>query len=273
MHQPGPAFEGDRTMTPHDPNNGPGQAAALSAKGLGKSFGGFHAVKGVDLSIRAGTIHGLIGPNGAGKTTVFNMLTKFLRPSTGKIYLRGQDITALAPAEIARLGVVRSFQISAVFRCFTALENVRFALQRPAGMANRFWQSRSALSELDARARELLDQVDLTSYRDVRADALPYGRKRALELATTLALDPDILLLDEPMAGMSHGDIRPIAEVIRRFAKGRTVVMVEHNLPVVSDLCDVVTVLERGQVLAEGSYAEVSRNPRVREAYMGNAHG
>ncbi|QFU18156.1 ABC transporter ATP-binding protein [Microvirga thermotolerans] len=244
----------------------------LSATGITMEFRGFVAVKDVTLSIREGTVHALIGPNGAGKTTVFNMLTKFLTPTRGRIEFRGRDITALKPAEVARLGLVRSFQISAVFPHLTVLDNVRVALQRPSRLATQFWRSSDVLSRLDDRALELIDAVNLSPYAHLPAVELSYGRKRALEIATTLALDPTMLLLDEPMAGMGHEDIGRISDLIRRIAKGRTILMVEHNLHVVEDLCDRVTVLARGEILADGSYDEVSADPRVREAYMGTEH-
>jgi branched-chain amino acid transport system ATP-binding protein len=245
----------------------------LETRGLAKDFNGFLAVRGVDLQVRAGSIHALIGPNGAGKTTVFNLLTKFLRPSAGQILYQGDDITGTRPALVARRGLVRSFQISAVFPHLTALENVRIALQRKLGTQYRFWQSEKSLSSLDERARDLLAEVRLDGAERVAAAELPYGRKRALELATTLALDPVVMLLDEPTAGLAHEDIAGIAALVRRVAVGRTVLMVEHNLGLVADLADRITVLQRGEVLAEGSYAEVSGNPAVVEAYMGTAHG
>jgi branched-chain amino acid transport system ATP-binding protein len=235
-------------------------------------FRGFVAVKDVTLSVNEGTVHALIGPNGAGKTTVFNLLTKFLKPTRGRISFRGTDITPMKPAEVARLGLVRSFQISAVFPHLTVLDNVRVALQRPSGLATQFWRSSAALSSLDRQAMELIEAVNLSAYRDLPATELSYGRKRALEIATTLALDPAMLLLDEPMAGMGHEDIGRISDLIRRIARNRTVLMVEHNLNVVADLCDRVTVLARGEILADGSYETVSADPRVREAYMGTEH-
>jgi branched-chain amino acid transport system ATP-binding protein len=244
----------------------------LSASGLTMEFRGFVAVKNVTLSVNEGTIHALIGPNGAGKTTVFNLLTKFLTPTRGEIQFRGENITRLKPAEVARLGLVRSFQISAVFPHLTVLDNVRVALQRPSGLATQFWRSSNSLSALDDRAMELIDAVNLSTYADLTASELSYGRKRALEIATTLALDPTMLLLDEPMAGMGHEDIGRISDLIRRIAKNRTVLMVEHNLNVVSDLCDRVTVLARGEILSDGTYETVSADPRVREAYMGTEH-
>lgn len=244
----------------------------LNATGLTMEFRGFVAVKDVTLSVNEGTIHALIGPNGAGKTTVFNLLTKFLTPTRGQISFKGANITRLKAAEVARLGLVRSFQISAVFPHLTVLDNVRVALQRPSGLATQFWRSSNALAALDERAMELIDAVNLSSYRNLTAAELSYGRKRALEIATTLALDPAMLLLDEPMAGMGHEDIGRISDLIRRIAKNRTVLMVEHNLNVVADLCDRVTVLARGEILSDGTYDKVSQDPRVREAYMGTEH-
>jgi branched-chain amino acid transport system ATP-binding protein len=244
----------------------------LSATGLTMEFRGFVAVNDVTLSVNEGTIHALIGPNGAGKTTVFNLLTKFLTPTRGQIHFRGEEITRMKAAEVARLGLVRSFQISAVFPHLTVLDNVRIALQRPAGLATQFWRSSGVLSTLDGRAMELIDAVNLSSYANLLASDLSYGRKRALEIATTLALDPAMLLLDEPMAGMGHEDIGRISDLIRRIARNRTVLMVEHNLNVVADLCDRVTVLARGEILADGTYDAVSADPRVREAYMGTEH-
>ncbi|MBI1205041.1 MAG: ATP-binding cassette domain-containing protein [Rhodopseudomonas sp.] len=244
----------------------------LQTEGLTKEFAGFAAVGGVDLSVRRGSIHALIGPNGAGKTTCFNLLTKFLSPTSGRIVFNDRDITAMQPADVARLGLVRSFQISAVFPHMTVLENVRIALQRLRGGSLDFWRSKSVLDQYNARALELIDDVGLADYAGWTAVELPYGRKRALEIATTLALDPEMLLLDEPTAGMGHEDIARIAQLIKRVSASRTVLMVEHNLSVVADLSDTITVLTRGRVLAEGDYATVSNNPEVREAYMGVGH-
>jgi branched-chain amino acid transport system ATP-binding protein len=245
----------------------------LATEDLTKDFAGFVAVNGVNLQVAHGSIHALIGPNGAGKTTCFNLLTKFLRPTRGRIVYKGQDITTLAPADVARLGLVRSFQISAVFPHLTVLENVRIALQRKRGASFDFWRSHRVLDNLNDRAMALIEDVGLSAYTGVTAAELPYGRKRALELATTLALDPEMLLLDEPTAGMGHEDIDRIAALIRAAAVNRTVLMVEHNLGVVATLSDRITVLTRGRILAEGGYQEVSSNPDVREAYMGVGHG
>jgi len=245
----------------------------LETKELTRAFGGFVAVNGVNLKVRAGTIHALIGPNGAGKTTCFNLLTKFMPATRGAIRFAGRDITRLAPAEVARLGLVRSFQISAVFPHLSALENVRLALQRARGNSYDFWRSERVLGVFDARARALLEDVGLADFVDVQAVLLPYGRKRALEIATTLALDPKMMLLDEPTAGMTHEDVDRIVALIRRIRAGRTILMVEHNLSVVEGLCDTITVLTRGSVVAEGDYATVSRNPDVIAAYLGTADG
>ncbi|MDR9467255.1 ABC transporter ATP-binding protein [Marinospirillum sp.] len=246
------------------------QEFVLEARGLTKEFRGFTAVDSVDLKIKEGTIHALIGPNGAGKTTVFNLLTKYLTPTRGDIRYRGKSINAMSSNEIARLGMVRSFQISAVFPHMTVLENVRVALQRPMGNSFHFWKHEKVLNKLNDRAMELLDSVGLAEYADITTVELPYGRKRALELATTLALEPTVMLLDEPTQGMGHEDVDKVVELIRKAAQGRTVLMVEHNLSVVSKLCDKITVLARGAVLAEGDYASVSADPKVREAYMGS---
>jgi branched-chain amino acid transport system ATP-binding protein len=242
----------------------------LETQNLVKEFRGFVAVNGVNLRVRRGTIHALIGPNGAGKTTCFNLLTHFLTPTRGRILYNGRDITGSKPAEIARLGLVRSFQISAVFPHLTVLENVRIALQQRRGHSYDFWRSERTLDALNTRAVELLEAVALAPYAGMIAVELPYGRKRALEIATTLALEPEMMLLDEPTAGMGHDDIDRISALIRRVAANRTVLMVEHNLSVVENLSDRITVLARGEVIAEGDYGTVSRNAQVIEAYMGS---
>ena len=244
----------------------------LETQGLTKQFSGFTAVQGVDLQIGRGSIHALIGPNGAGKTTVFNLLTKFLEPTRGRILYNGRDITREPPAAVARLGLVRSFQISAVFAHLSVRDNVRVALQRPLGTSFHFWRSHRSLDRLDDRALELLAAVGLAEFADAMAVELPYGRKRALEIATTLALDPELMLLDEPMSGLGQEDIGRISALIRAAARRRTVLMVEHNLSVVADLSHRITVLTRGSILAEGDYAAVSANPEVVEAYMGVGH-
>jgi len=249
-----------------------GPDTILETEGLTKEFRGFVAVNNVALRIQRGTIHALIGPNGAGKTTCFNLLTHFLAPTRGRIVFNGRDITGSRPADIARLGLVRSFQISAVFPHLTVLENVRIALQRRRGASFDFWRSERLLARFDDRARELLAAVGLAPFASTVAVELPYGRKRALEIATTLALDPEMMLLDEPTAGMAHEDVERIAALIRQVAANRTILMVEHNLGVVENLSHTITVLARGEVLAEGDYASVSRNPQVIEAYLGSGH-
>jgi len=244
----------------------------LETEGLTKEFRGFIAVKDVNLRVRRGSIHALIGPNGAGKTTCFNLLTHFLTPTRGRIRYDGRDITGSRPADIARLGLVRSFQISAVFPHLTVLENVRIALQRRRGRSFDFWRSEKILEGLNARALELIEAVGLGAVAGTTAVELPYGRKRALEIATTLALEPEMMLLDEPTAGMGHEDVDRITALIKTVAANRTVLMVEHNLSVVENLSHAITVLARGEILAEGDYASVSRNPHVVQAYMGSGH-
>jgi branched-chain amino acid transport system ATP-binding protein len=244
----------------------------LETRNLTKEFKGFTAVNDVNLQVRRGHIHALIGPNGAGKTTCFNLLTKFLVPTSGQILFDGRDITDAKPAQIARMGIIRSFQISAVFPHLSVLENVRIGLQRELGTSFHFWRSESSLSRLNDRAMQLLAEVDLDSFADTITADLPYGRKRALEIATTLAMEPQLMLLDEPTQGMGHEDVHRVTALIKKVSEGRTILMVEHNMNVVSGICDRISVLQRGTMLAEGSYAEVSKNPQVMEAYMGTAH-
>ena len=245
----------------------------LETKALTKEFKGFTAVNAVDLRVTRGHIHALIGPNGAGKTTCFNLLTKFLEPTAGQILFNGKDITEAKPAQIARQGVIRSFQISAVFPHLSVMENVRIGLQRTLGTSFHFWKSEQSLRSLNDRAMALLAEVDLTEFADTITVDLPYGRKRALEIATTLAMEPELMLLDEPTQGMGHEDVDRVTSLIKKVSAGRTILMVEHNMSVVSGICDRISVLQRGAILAEGPYAEVSRNPQVMEAYMGTVSG
>ena len=241
----------------------------LDIQGLTKEFKGFVAVSDVSLNVLRGSIHALIGPNGAGKTTLFNLLTNFLVPTSGNVFFKGQNITHEKPSQIARKGIVRSFQISAVFPHMSVLENVRVALQQKQNVSFQFWRPEKSLHHLHEKALELLDSVDLSSYAEELAVNLPYGRKRALELATTLALEPELMLLDEPTQGMGHEDVDRVTQLIKKVSVGRTVLMVEHNMNVVSSIADRITVLQRGTVIADGSYREVSNNPLVIEAYMG----
>src|ERR1700680_70161 len=243
----------------------------IETRHLTKEFSGFVAVSNVDLQVRRGQIHALIGPNGAGKTTFFNLLTKFLIPTRGQIVYRGEDITFEKPAEVARRGIIRSFQLSAVFPHLTVLENVRIALQRSLATTFHFWKREATLTVLNARAIELLDVVDLGAVATVFALELPYGRKRALEIATTLAMDPEVMLLDEPTAGMGHEDVDRVTTLIKQAAANRTILMVEHNMQVVARIADTITVLQHGQIIASGAYAEVSHNALVMEAYMGSS--
>jgi branched-chain amino acid transport system ATP-binding protein len=241
----------------------------IETRGLTKEFNGFVAVSDVDLRVRKGQIHALIGPNGAGKTTCFNLLTKFLSPTRGRILYKGADITSAGAAEVARRGIVRSFQMSAVFPHLTVLENVRVALQRTLGTTFHFWRREASLAALDPRAMELLDAVDLGRFASTVAVELPYGRKRALEIATTLAMEPELMLLDEPTQGMGHEDVDKVTALIKRAAANRTVLMVEHNMNVVATIADTITVLQHGRIIADGNYADVAANPLVVEAYMG----
>jgi len=241
----------------------------LETRNLTKEFKGFTAVSDVNLQVQRGHIHALIGPNGAGKTTCFNLLTKFLVPTSGQILFNGKDITGAKPAQIARMGIIRSFQISAVFPHLTVLQNVRIGLQRELGTSFQFWKSEKSLSQLNDRAMQLLAEVDLASFADTITVDMPYGRKRALEIATTLAMEPELMLLDEPTQGMGHEDVHRVTELIKKVSAGRTILMVEHNMNVVSGICDKISVLQRGAMLAEGTYAEVSKNAQVMEAYMG----
>lgn len=243
----------------------------LETKNLTREFKGFIAVDNVNLQVQRGHIHALIGPNGAGKTTCFNLLTKFIEPSSGQILFNSQDITAAKPAQIARMGIIRSFQISAVFPHLSVLENVRIGLQRQLGTAFHFWKSEKSLDQLNARAMALLEEVDLSSFADSITVDLPYGRKRALEIATTLAMEPELMLLDEPTQGMGHEDVQRVTDLIKKVSKGRTILMVEHNMGVVSGICDRISVLQRGAILAEGDYKTVSQNPQVLEAYIGSS--
>jgi branched-chain amino acid transport system ATP-binding protein len=245
---------------------------AIQTSDLCKEFAGYKAVAGVSLSVKKGSIHGLIGPNGAGKTTCFNLISKFLQPTRGSIVVAGEDVTKLRPYQIARKGLVRSFQISSIFPNMTTLDNVQVALQQRYGMAHKFWLTLGAREAFQQRATELLDEVGLCGLKWTPARELSYGRKRALELATTLALDPTILLLDEPTAGIAHGDLDAIIDLIRKVSPGRTILLVEHNLHLVESLCDRITVLARGEVIAEGSYDEVARDRSVRSAYLGVEH-
>ena len=243
----------------------------LETRELTREFKGFVAVNQVNLQVQRGHIHALIGPNGAGKTTCFNLLTKFLVPSSGQILFNGRDITMLQSAQIARMGIIRSFQISAVFPHLTVLENVRIGLQRNLGTSFHFWKSEATLTQLNAQAMALLEEVGLAEFATSVTVDLPYGRKRALEIATTLAMEPELMLLDEPTQGMGHEDVRRVTELIKKVSKGRTVLMVEHNMSVVAGICDRISVLQRGAILAEGDYQTVSQNPQVLEAYMGSA--
>ncbi|TQM68160.1 amino acid/amide ABC transporter ATP-binding protein 1 (HAAT family) [Actinomadura hallensis] len=264
MGDPVPKGTAPQGTVPKDP--------VLAARGLVREFRGFRAVDGVDLDVAEGSVHALVGPNGAGKTTLFNLLTGFLKPTAGSVRLGGQELAGRSPERIARLGLARSFQITSLFAELTPRQHVELALAGRSGLGWRFWRSDRALGRYSARAAELLEQVGLAGHGEVPAGALAYGRKRALELALALALDPKVLLLDEPTAGMGVEDVDRTVALIERVREGRTVVLVEHNMSVVSDLADRVTVLQHGQVLVEGPYAEIRHDPRVVTAYLGDSH-
>ncbi len=244
----------------------------LETHNLTKDFAGFRAVDRVSLEIDEGKIHALVGPNGAGKTTLFNLLTGFLKPTEGRITLFGRDVTHLRPEQIAREGVARSFQITSLFEHLTVLEHVVLALQAETNIGYRFWFSERVLQRFRRPAIEFLDQVGLADFGARPVGSLPYGYKRALELAVALALEPKLLLLDEPTAGMSLEDVQRTIELVRRVHVGRTVLLVEHNMGVVSELADNVVVLQYGRVIAEGPYSQVRENPQVITAYLGQAH-
>jgi len=245
----------------------------LQTRSLTKEFRGFRAVSDVDLVVQTGTVHALVGPNGAGKTTLFNLLTGFLEPTSGTIEYDGHDITGKRPEDIAHLGIARSFQITSLFDALTLREHLELALASRTGLGMRFWQSVTRFSRFDDRATALLDQVGLADLSGLPAGSLAYGQKRALELALALALDPKLLLLDEPTAGMGVEDVDRTIALVKQVAEGRTVVLVDHNMHVVGSLAHTVTVLQSGQVLAEGPYEQVRQDPRVVEAYLGTAAG
>ena len=247
-------------------------AAILRTVDLTKDFRGFTAVDAVSLDVAEGTIHALVGPNGAGKTTLFNLLTGFLTPTSGQILLRGDDIAGRQPEQIAHLGVARSFQITSLFDQMTLLEHLELALASPTGLGYRFWTSRKSLGRFKKRGMELLAEVGLADRSGVTAGSLAYGQKRALEIALALANDPALLLLDEPTAGMGLEDVDRTIALVKALSAGRTVVFVDHNMHVVGSLADRVTVLQSGQVLAEGPYDQVRADERVITAYLGAVH-
>ena len=247
------------------------EVTMISTRELAKDFHGFRAVDGVNLDVKAGSMHALVGPNGAGKTTLFNLLTGFIQPSEGRILIDDVDVTSMAPEQIAKAGVARSFQITSLFAELSLMNHVELAIQGWSGLGMRFWRSDKRLLAYRDEAHELLRQVGLDDHATKVAGTLSYGQKRALELALALALKPKLLLLDEPTAGMGIEDVARTIDLIARIREGRTVVMVEHNMKVVGSLADRVTVLQFGQILAAGSYDEVRADPRVVTAYLGTS--
>ena len=242
---------------------------AVETTALRKDFAGFRAVNGVDLRLAEGQVHALVGPNGAGKTSLFNLLTGFLAPTSGRVLLFGADVTGLRPDQIAKRGVARSFQITSLFEQLSVVEHVALALQSRTALGYGFWRDEAVLRRFAGRARELLDAVGLAAVAEQPVRVLPYGQTRALELARALALEPRLLLLDEPTAGMSAEDVRRTIALVDRVRVGRTVVLVEHNMGVVGELADNVIVLQQGRVIAEGPYATVRGDPAVVSAYLG----
>jgi branched-chain amino acid transport system ATP-binding protein len=242
---------------------------ALETRDLSKDFAGFRAVDRVTIALDDGKIHALVGPNGAGKTTLFHMLTGFVRPSAGAIHAFGVDVTGLPPDRISRMGVARSFQITSLFDRRTALQHVVLALHVADPVSLRFWTSERALLRYRDRAMAILDEVGLTGVASRTAASLPYGQKRALELALALALEPKLLLLDEPTSGMGLEDLRRTIALIRHVHAGRTVLIVEHNMGVVAELADRVIVMQQGRVIADGTYEDVRHDPAVVTAYLG----
>jgi branched-chain amino acid transport system ATP-binding protein len=229
-------------------------------------------VDGVDLQVQEGTVHALIGPNGAGKTTTFNLLTKFIPLSSGQLLYKGQDITRYRVDAVAKLGIVRSFQISSIFASLSLAENLQIALQLHVGESYVFWKRKTISNWMSDRVEELLAQVGLSGDAHLIAGEVSYGKRRALEIATSLALEPELLLLDEPMSGLGFEDIERISSIIEGFKGQKTVLMVEHNLSVVSAISDQITVLARGKKIAEGNYETISQNPEVQNAYIGKVY-
>jgi branched-chain amino acid transport system ATP-binding protein len=244
----------------------------LSLKGVSKYFGHFRVISGVDLEVRKGEKHALIGPNGAGKSTLFNLITGHYVPTRGTIHFKDTRIDGLAPYKIARLGVARSFQIINIFKELTVFENMRNAMVGRHRLGLKYLRRLSTMKEITKESELLLDRFNLTAYRDERAGTLGYGQQRALEVGLTVALDPDLVLLDEPGAGLSPEETREIVKLIRDVTAQKTLLIVEHDMDVVFTLADRVSVLSYGEVLASGTPEEIRTNTAVREAYLGNLH-
>jgi branched-chain amino acid transport system ATP-binding protein len=244
----------------------------LLAERLSRRFGSLTAVNEVDLALQPGEIRGIIGPNGAGKSTLLRLLAGEIRPSAGRILYRGQDVTGRPMYDLARRGIVKSFQITQVFPNLTCLENVRVVVQGP-GRAWNFWQRVDLDRPTVERAEALLTQVGLYRKRDLPAHALSHGEQRHLEMAMALATDPEVLLLDEPTAGMSAEEIQSTMKLLQEVARERTVVIVEHRMPVIMNLCQRITVLHFGRILAEGTPEEIQASEEVQAVYLGRARG
>ena len=247
------------------------QPAALHIDGLRKSFGRTEIIRGIDLSIGRGELHAVIGPNGAGKSTLFNLITGRFAPSAGTVSLHGQNLAGMAPYQINRLGLSRSFQITNIFPNMTVFENVRCALLWARGYKYSFWHMVSRKDDLTEGAEAILEQINLSSRRDLPAGVLSYAEQRALEIGITIGGGADVIMLDEPTAGMSHSETDYIVDLIRKVTENKTLVMVEHDMGVVFGLADRISVLVYGEIIATGRPEEVRGNPKVQEAYLGAA--
>lgn len=242
----------------------------LETQELTVQFGGLVAVDHVNLKVRKGAFQSVIGPNGAGKTTLFNLICGIYKPTLGRVRFLGRDITAMAPHQVAQLGLGRSFQITNIFPNLTVLENVRLAVQAKAHVGYRILSLAASYRGFEERAHEILHQVNLAGKEQVIANTLPHGDKRKLEIGMLLATESELLLLDEPTAGMSHDDVPAVIEVIERIkATGKTILLVEHKMDLILALSDTVTVLKSGGVIAEGTPEQVANDPQVRSAYLG----
>jgi branched-chain amino acid transport system ATP-binding protein len=241
---------------------------------LSRYFGGLKAVEGVNLRVNDGAIHSIIGPNGAGKTTLFNLVSGQLKPTRGRVLLRGRNITGLPLHRMAHLGIGRSFQITNVFPNLTVLENARLAAQARGGDSLKLWARAAAFRRYETAARDALQRVGLGDQAHLPAATLPHGGKRKLELAILLAADPQVLLLDEPTAGMASEQVPLLMDIIQaiRAETGKTILLVEHNMGIVMNVSDQITVMHQGRVLAEGTPTEIRANPAVQQAYLGGTY-
>jgi branched-chain amino acid transport system ATP-binding protein len=244
-------------------------SAAIELRDVEKKFGIIPVIRNVNLAVAQGERHALIGPNGAGKSTTFNLISGYMKPSSGSILMRGEEISHLPPYQINRRGLSRSFQVTNVFSNMSVWENLRCAVLWATGHRYAFWKNIDQLPEVRTRTAQILEDINLTSLRDVLAGLLTYAEQRALEIGLTIAGGPKMILLDEPMAGMSHAETERALALIRRLTEGRTLLIVEHDMSVVFGLADRISVLVYGQIIATGTPQEIRGNPKVKEAYLG----